>query len=367
MLVAVTALSDASSAAPIYNINPLTLPGPDSESIGIGISSSGVYTTGWQKETNAELGFIRTQAGGTIELPALDTESHPYQTPSAVNNNGVVVGTALESEISVTGLPVIWEDVGSVAQLPVPAGFGSGNVYAINDSGLAVGRSGKGTDPLLRATTFTTTEAIILPQTTPDGVLLSSAYDINNGGQIVGEANSSDDGSLARAFSLTPGSQYATDLGTLPGHESATAYGVSENGYVVGRSTTAGGTRTPFIWSVTSGMVEIPKINQESGTAVAVNSDGWVTGDLTGISSVPFLYDGNATHLLNDLIPTDSGWNLAEGYGNTARDISEDGTITGQGNYHGKRTGFVMTLVPEPNLTVLLFGALSSCLWIRRR
>ena len=366
LLAAVSALASSGSAAPIYNITSLS---PDAvsgdSSSGTGISSSGTYIAGWKTSPSGNTGFVRTEAGGTIDLPELSGGSNPYVQPAAANNNGVVVGTGYATAFRSGALPLIWEDTSTVAQLPLPTGYGAGKANAINDSGMAVGVAIGDIHEL--ATTFTTTEATILTQTMPNGGLLQEAFGINNGGQIVGVALDPDNTASTRAFSLTPGSQYATDLGNLPGHDSAIAFGVSENGYVVGNSAPLGGASSPFIWSVTSGMVEIPKNGYENGTAMAVNSDGWVVGDMSSLTSVIFLYDGKETYLLNDLIPAGSGWDLVGGTSNAALGISEDGVITGRGLLNGEITGFVMTPVPEPNLTVLLFGALLSCLWIRRR
>ena len=362
LLVAGTVLTGHSSAAPIYNITAVS---SGDESSGTGISASGAYVTGWKIYTGGNTGFVRTQAGATVDLPALSGGSHPYVQPSAVNNNGVIVGTGYATVFRSGALPLIWEDNSTVAQLPLPVGYGAGIANSVNDSGLAVGVSVGNIDE--RATTFTTTEATILSQTMPNGGILEEAFGINNGGQIVGTALDPNNAAVTRAFSLTPGSPYATDLGTLPGHDSALAFGVSENGYVVGDSSSLGGPSSPFIWSVTSGMVEIPKNGYDNGTAMAVNSDGWVVGDISSATSVVFLYDGNQTYLLNDLIPADSGWDLVSGTSNAALGISEDGIITGRGLLNGEITGFVMTPVPEPNLAVLLIGALLSCLWIRRR
>ena len=363
LVAAATVLTGFSSAAPIYNITPLVPSGSDHESYGTGISPSGAYVTGSKATTNGKTGLLRTQADGTVELPELSGDSHPYVEPSAVNNHGVIVGTAYTTGFRSGGLPLIWENTGTVAQLPLPTGLGVGIANSINDNGLAVGAVG--TEE--RAATFTTTEATILSKTLPDGGILTAALDVNNGGQIVGTASNPNGDAATRAFSLTPGSPYATDLGTLAGDDTAMAFGVSENGYVVGESSMLGEGGTPFIWSVTSGMAEIPTNGYQNGTAMAVNSDGWVVGDLTGMTTVPFLYDGHQTYLLHDLIPTASGWNLSEGLSNAARGISEDGTITGRGLYNGERTGFVMPLVPEPNSAVLLIGSLLSYLWIRRR
>lgn len=90
-----------------------------------------------------------------------------------------------------------------------------------------------------------------------------------------------------------------TDLGVLPGGFSSLARGVNEDGQVVG-SSRAFRARRAFLWQADTGMVD-----------------------------------------LNDLIPTNSGWQLEY-----ARGINNVGQITGWGHLGVVRHSFLLTPAP---------------------
>ena len=77
------------------------------------------------------------------------------------------------------------------------------------------------------------------------GGLTSSAYGINDDGQVVGDSYTS--GGYDHAFLYSGGTMH--DLGTLGGIESQ-AYGINNSGQVVGCSMTSGNTAThAFLYS----------------------------------------------------------------------------------------------------------------------
>src|SRR5438094_9416889 len=88
------------------------------------------------------------------------------------------------------------------------------------------------------------------------------------------------------------GQNMAFEVGALPGANGALAFGVSNNGYVVGASMQNQGPGLPFIWSKANGMIAIPLATGTGlGQAQGVNSSGWVVGTDGGAAAVPFLYD----------------------------------------------------------------------------
>jgi probable HAF family extracellular repeat protein len=139
-----------------------------------------------------------------------------------------------------------------------------------------------------------------------------------------------------RAFRWTSAAGF-TDLGTLPGDASASAYAISTSGTVVGYSSGPQGNRA-FKWTSTGGMVNLGAPPGQSTVARAVSADGSVvvgsgpngpwfwTSALGRMDLVPYLTD-----LGLDL----SGWILSEATG-----VSADGlTIVGNG-IHGVQDPF---------------------------
>src|SRR5437764_6799301 len=125
------------------------------------------------------------------------------------------------------------------------------------------------------------------------------------------------------------------------------AFGGSNTGYVVGSRMLNQGSGLPFIWSDQGGMLAIPLASGTSeGSARAVNSAGWVVGDDSSAFSIPFLYDGTTTYRIADLIPSNSGWDLAMNTSSSALGISEDGVIVGTGVHKGETHAYAMA--PEP-------------------
>ena len=116
----------------------------------------------------------------------------------------------------------------------------------------------------------------------------------------------------------------------------------------------------PFIWSDATGMSAIPFLTgTTTGSARGINSAGWVVGNMSSATSIPFLYDGASTFALDDLIPAGSGWDLVSGTSNAALGIGNNGVITGRGLLNGQITGFAMLPVPEPTaIAFVMLGAL---------
>ncbi|OLB00331.1 MAG: hypothetical protein AUH08_08955 [Verrucomicrobia bacterium 13_2_20CM_54_12] len=153
------------------------------------------------------------------------------------------------------------------------------------------------------------------------------------------------------------GQNMAFDVGALPGANGALAFGVSNNGYVVGSSMFNQGSGMPFIWSDQNGIVAIPLASGTSlGQAQGVNSSGWVVGTDGGAFAVPFLYDGTNTYRLQDLIPANSGWDLSMNTSSSAMAISENNIIVGTGVHNGETHAYAMvpatpTPTPTPSST----------------
>jgi hypothetical protein len=173
-----------------------------------------------------------------------------------------------------------------------------------------------------------------------------------------------------RGFYLDTGDTVATDIGALSGlgHNSAIAFGVGSSGKVTGVSSINGGVDSrPFIFDQATGMVEIPlPAGTTTGQGRGVNASGWVVGNSSAATSIPFLYDGTNSYRLHDLIVDGVGWDLISGTSNAAFSISDTGVITGRGLLNGAIAGFIMVPVPEPTLGLVLLMAIPAVLGRRR-
>lgn len=345
MLPVLAAMPCANALAqPEYEIHAISLPG-QANSSGQGVSPSGNYVTGTSNAT----AVIWTQSAGTVALPALTSPSRPFSLVQSINDSGIAVGTGATTFFGSSPLPIIWLDASTVALLPLPVGETAGRANSINNSGLAVGSVDGGS--LEQAAVFTTPIPQVLPQTMPNGGVLRTAYAVNDAGRIVGQALDPTNAAVIKGFYLDPGDTVATDIGALTalGHNSAIAFAVSSAGHIAGSSSfNAGVNIRPFIWTESSGMVEVPLLpGTTTGSARGVNAHGWVVGNMSSATSIVFVYDGTETYAAQDLIPPGLGWDLTTGTSNGAFGIADNGVITGRGLLNGQITGFVMVPVAE--------------------
>ncbi len=364
LMALVTGLVATRAAAqPMYNIVNLGPPPPDTTSSGQSVSPNGTYVAGFSSMTGANHALLWTQVGGTVGLPSLAGRN--FNSANGVNNLGVAAGTAATTFFGSSPLPVIWKN-GTVAQLPLPAGETLGRVNGINASELAVGSVDGGS--LEQAATFSVGGSGVIPQTLPNGGVLRTAFGVNDAGRIVGQGLDPNNAAVTKGWYLDPGDATATDIGALTthGHNSAIPFGVSSNGLITGSSSlNSGSGALPFLWSESGGMSAVPlPAGTTTGSGRGVNANGWVVGNSSAATSIPFLFDGTNSYRLQDLIPAGSGWDLVGGTSNAAFAISDTGVITGRGLLNGVVTGFVLIPVPEPTVGLI---ALALPALLRRR
>ncbi len=344
-------------AQPQYQIISLRQMG-ENVSGGQGVSASGNFAAGFTVVSQDDP-LLWSEIGGTTVLP--DLASRSYSIPWSVNDAGTMVGIGATTFFGSGALPVMWKN-GIAMALPLPAGESIGRAYSVNNGDLAVGSVDGGS--LEQAAMFTESAGMALTQTMPNGGVLKTAYGVNDAGRIVGQALDPTNAAVTRGFYLDPGDATATDIGALPGQNSAIPFAVSSSGLIAGGSSlNSGANPMPFLWSESDGMLPVPlPTGTSGGSARGVNAQGWVVGNASNAFSVPFLYDGSATYRLQDLIPADSGWDLSMNTSNAAFGVADDGTIVGRGMLDGQITGFVLTLVPEPGgSTLVLLGMVTLC------
>lgn len=365
------AISSAAVAAPQYNIFKIDPVQPaDTSGTGNGVSPNGLYVTGFSSASGVNRPLLWTQGGGTQALAPVVTASptRPFNIPNAVNNNGVAAGTAASTFFGSSPLPILWKNNQAIL-LPLPAGQTLGRANGLNDAETAVGSVNGGS--LEQAAVFGEGGSSVLTQTMPNGGLLKTAFGINNAGRIVGQALDPTNAAVTVGFFLDPGDTVATDIGALAGlgHNSAIPFGVSSDGKITGSSSlNSGSGATAFLYVEGTGMTEVPlPAGSNTGQGRGVNADGWVVGNSSSATSVPFLYDGMQSYRLQDLLVNAPGWDLVSGTSNAAFSISDTGVITGRGLLNGAVTGYVMVPVPEPTLLGAAAVAAGAVMIRRRR
>ena len=351
-LTSVTTVAATSAPTPQYQIYDIgVVDVGDTFSQGLGVSPEGI-AVGRSIRNDGSHAFSWTLNGGIVGLP--DLAGRSYCVSNSANDSGGGVGTGATTVFGSGRLPVIWQ-TGVVSQLPLPVGQTLGDANSVNASGVAVGSVNAGSDQ--RGVIYSGGSATIITQTTADGSYFLTAFGINDSGRIVGQGI--DPAHAARNVGIVYdiGQNMAFDVGALTGANGALAFGVSNNGYVVGSSMFNQGSGMPFIWSDQNGIVAIPLASGTSlGQAQGVNSSGWVVGTDGGAFAVPFLYDGTNTYRLQDLIPGNSGWDLSMNTSSSAMAISENNIIVGTGVHNGETHAYAMvpatpTPTPTPSST----------------
>jgi uncharacterized membrane protein len=339
----------ATQTPPQYQIFDIgVLQAGDVASQGFGVSAGGIAVgRSVQTINGGSQAFTWTQGGDIVGLPNLAGRS--FAVSNSANDSGIVVGTAATSLNGNSRLPVIWDN-GVVSQLPLPPGQTLGDANSVNASTVAVGSVDAGSNQ--RGVIYSGGNATIITQTTPGGSFFLTAFGINDSGRIVGQAIDPLNAARNVGIVYDIGQSAAFEVGALPGFNGGLAFGVSNNGYVVGSSMLNQGSGLPFIWSKVNGMVAVPLASGTSqGNARAVNSNGWVVGTDSSAFAIPFLYDGTNTYRLADLIPPGSGWDLSTNTSSSADGISENGIIVGTGVHNGEIHAYAMVPVGGPTPT----------------
>jgi hypothetical protein len=320
------------------------------------------------------------QGAGT-ELQGLEVGGGGYAqySPSAVNNVGVIVGSASRYATGDSGIRAVRWAPGSVTpeELEHLGKSATGVAYAVakgvDAAGNAVGNSsptGNASDVRAVRWAAGSTAASLLGDL---GEPLSHAESVTPGGTVVGWANKP--GGLGqRAVRWDAGSNQAVELGHLgtnpAGVTDSSANGANDAGVIVGSASKydggtflgsravrwEAGSRQPtelgHLWTNAAGFTY--------AGAAAVNSAGDAVGaaavDVDAFSVGTFhavLWPAGTTTAidLNDVIDLGPQYVLAHAW-----DVNDDGTIVGQGWYFpnypntaGFRDfGFILTPVPEP-------------------
>jgi probable HAF family extracellular repeat protein len=338
--------------ASVYNVTDLGVLGGDQKSIAYALDGfgrvAGVSILNQNDSASARRPFLwdNSQQPKMADLGTLGGDS---ATASSLNNFGTAAGNSTTAAGDTHAF--VWHDdngnhasdPGEMKDLGTLSGDVLSTAFGVNDSGQVVG---------LSESIFLTDRAFVWSNGTMSALAASSnpnnlrpiaAYAVNNAGQIVGVAATSTGAS--HAYRLNGGT--LTDLGTLGGRNSF-ANGINEAGMVVGNAELSANSASPaqhaFVWNdADADNVSDPGEMKDLGAlaggtnsiAYDINASGQVVGssEVTGGSTHAFVTVSGTMTDLNSLIPSGTGWTLQE-----ARSINDGGQIVGYGLFQ-----------PDPN------------------
>jgi len=322
-------------------------------SIGLGINKhgnvvGGSYVAGGNPHVAGLHAFRWVEGLGMVDLGALPGGN--VAEGQGINSSGLVVGG---SHASVEGDVVTHAflatangaliDLGTMGD---PGDFSY--AWDVNDRGQVTGEAvvrhgAEGGN----AHAFVWTSASGMKDVGTLGGTSSVGRAINDSGQVAGESKTSSGSTIAFRFTTGAG---LVGLGTLGGSKSS-AYGINEGGEVVGESETGFvvkgnalftsltlfGTHA-FRWRVGSGMMDLGHLGGGFSSARAINNKGVIVGigSLVGGELRAFRWTNAGGMIdLNTLLPSNSGWILTEAY-----DVNDAGQVTGAGYHNGRRRAF---------------------------
>jgi probable HAF family extracellular repeat protein len=218
--------------------------------------------------------FLWTADGGMVDLGTL---GGGISMATGINNQSQIVGKATTATEETRAF--LWSSSTGMQDLGTLGGNFS-LAEGINELGDIVGQSSLSGAPGRRAAFWPAGGSPIDLGTL--GGAESIAYGINDLGEIVGTADNS--AGERRAFLWRAG-QGMIDLGTLGGSESV-AFAINNSSQVVGYSELAGGETRSFLWTEASGMVNLGILDDGGldffadveSLAYAINDLGQVCG-----------------------------------------------------------------------------------------
>jgi probable HAF family extracellular repeat protein len=293
-------------------------------------------------DTDFDTGAFRA----TLWNNGVATDLHPQGSigsyAASINDLGQIVGTSTYADRP-HQRATLWNN--GVASDIHPQGS---SAYSINNSGQIVGLSH------IRATLWNNGVATDLH---PQGSDYSSATSINDLGQIVGTSTYTDGNQRATVWN----NGVATDIHPQ-GSDQSLAYSINNSGQIVGASVTADGNDRSTLWN--NGVAT--DINPQ-GRTNSINNSGQIVGVSGGRATL--WNNGVATDLNSFLSASDlsAGWFLTQAY-----DINDNGWIIGDA-YNTKsrvQRNFLLqsvTPVPEADTSAMLLIGLGVIGFVARR
>lgn len=264
----------------------------------------------------ASTGFAQTYS--VTDLGVLPDKKESYS--AGINSSGQVIGRSTTADPSDSSAfryggngKVLMEDLSRKFTGSTSRGFG------INDSGTAVGDfTFFGRGETSRHAAIFRNGSIADLGTLKQGGNFSRANGINDVDQVVGSSSPTLDGEKSRAF-IWSGSTGMVDIGTLGG-DFADAYAINNSGFVTGNSQTrfnrqAEATHAFLAQPLSRGRVvramqDLGTLGGNFSTGLSINGANHVVGYSTlndlGEQVHAFFYDGRKMHDLGSLAGSDS-------------------------------------------------------------
>ena len=187
-----------------------------------------------------------------------------------VNNDGIIVGQYQSGASDVMDRAFRWAN-GKIVDLEYVDGAET-TAYAINNSGMIVGSEripGGSVDDAVFWNPAGARTRLGIDKTLG---YLGHARSVNDRGEIAGQYNPFDLPLSTSAFVWRPGQS------PMRVASRAAAFGINNNGQMVGLDRSISFDATPVLWDPMAGTVALPRLGGLRGTAYAINDAGWIVG-----------------------------------------------------------------------------------------
>lgn len=292
---------------------------------------------GWREDTPGETRSVRWENYQLTDLGVISLPGYSTAYLVDINDNGEATGTASNGSQTQAFRYLN----GAVTALPLPQGYDRSYAVRLNNAGQIIGTMTRNNPYLQRGFVWDAQLSELPPLA---GFMHSWAHDINDSGVVVGNSVVA-----AGLYLDTQASRWINgavdDPFGLPSSGTNEALALNESGQSAlifpGRF---GGSsfHTPFLWSVGSGLVEIPG----QFTPTRMNDQGVVIGEYrfvapdTGEQTIyPVIHKDGLTYNAACYVAPGTGINIT-----AAVDLNESGDILALGSANGQAVSLLIAL-----------------------